>query len=267
MCGRNSDQRNNAASGTIAKLVYVPLILLLLTGTANSSAPGFRDGYPGYHPEAGTRMAADVALSAVQAGVQAYYLIHGHWPQSWALVIEEGIHQAPLPAFAGGTIDPDDPNLDFNGDLHYLPGESGQAQVLEMQDLFGGNTVYSCSLMPPAMTYDDMFNLPLPAGMADEYRPFLQDEEMLRLFAILHCVKDSLLVYRDVHGQVPADWADLCSSGLAPTGLQGVNPVTGQAIRGDGSAGDIYYEKLGPDRYLLHHVNRNGTFPNFLITY
>jgi len=241
--------------------------MALLTTLATSAGPYFDASYPGYRPEVGTGIGADVAFSAVQAGVQAYFCAFGSWPDSWAEVVREGLYQASLPAFQGGTINPDEHSLDFNGDVRYVPAEGQQTpQVLRATEMSDDNGVYSCPLVP-LRSYEDRLSGTQPEELRAEYAPHLADMDMLRLFGILHCVAQSLSIYKSVYGEVPADWEELCQSGLSPTGENGINPVTGQQFRGDGSAGDIYYEKLGPEQFLLHHVNRDGSYPHWRITY
>lgn len=242
-------------------------VLGLSAALAQSSGPQFDPSYPGFRPDDGTAVAVDVAFSAVQSGVQAYYRIHGSWPATWSQVVQEGIYQAPLPAFQGGTIDPDDSSLDFLGDLHYISGDgTGSPQVLRSGDSSRGGNVFSTPLEGP-FTYEALISTPGPAGLLEEYSPYLADTGMMSLFGIIHCAADGLDLYRTVYGELPDDWNAFCQSGLSPTGTSGRNPATGKAILGDGSAGDIYYEKVAPDRFKLHHVNRDGTDPHWMLPY
>ena len=258
------------------KIALSILLSLAMTNTASAVTSGRLEhalqegfqvavGYPGRDDTTGTTI--DVSLGNVQLGAVYYRKVFGVWPASWAQVRESGIFQVQLPAMPGGNIDPDDQQLDFFTDIHYLysPANSDPI-VLVREDLISGNRIESIKINPTA-TYSEFLAGLREGGTTEEYAQYENDQEMLKLFAILGIASQDLSTFHKLHQRYPHDWREFMQSGIGPIDEHSINPVTHRAFEGHGGPGDVYYEQTSKDSFWLHHVNRDGSYPTFTFTY
>lgn len=218
--------------------LFICFSLVLLAGIANPAAataedPDWTDLWvKGLRPY---NMVAD--------GLHQYYALYGRWPAAWADVREAGIIQVELYDAAGNRIDPDDRRVDSWGDVIYA-GSDGSGQAIIRGRLLPSNEVSSKSLKP-ANPYQRRFRFDrskLPEGAFD-LSTLLADERWMKLCAMTGMLSRCINQFASCYERAPANLAEFMGSPFAPFDWHSVNPVTGQALRLDGSAGDIW---VGP---------------------
>lgn len=215
----------------------------------------------------------EYSLHWLKAGLYSYYSLYGKWPDKWADVVDTGLFQTSLINAESQPVDPDDPSLDFFGDLFYTPPQPGenQARISVMRNIRGIVTKYYV-LDPPAtiqQTYTWMLgNSPAQAQseMSSYYSSRLMNASWLKQVALATMLMKGLDLYRIVHGHCPYTWDEYLASGLAPITAASINPVTGQHFKGDGSPNDYIYDYLTPeetgtgrDAILFCHIEADGS--------
>ena len=178
-------------------------------------------------------------------------------------MVEEGLFQVPLVGYQGETIDPDDPSLDFFGDLYYFSDSAGQpkARVIQLLDIDG--MVVEFTEVEPGPAYVEIFSA-LSARFADaDFDKYLNDPSWLEFLAIRGMLHVGLSTYHEVNGAYPAAIEDFLKSGLGPIDQESINPLTGDVFSFDGSEFGFYYEFVDRDNRSFYHVEEDGKPPTY----
>lgn len=234
---------------------------------------GFSDNYPGWNAQHNAHIS--YAASVVQTGVSYYYKLRGTWPSTWIGVVSEGICQVPLYGYNMQVIDPDDNSLDFVSDVVYIPGDPGKkAKIVTQESVNGLATLYMDVEIP--VTYVELF-----AGFDEQNRedgrerrftPLLQDDRVMRRYAILGSISRALDSYFLLYEDYPHTWLAFLATGLSPIDQNSINPINGAKFWGDGRAVDFLYNYRPGDSertpsYEIVPVNGDGSLPSFGFTY
>lgn len=230
-----------------------------------SEGPKFSDDYYGRAVDGSGIL--DIATSQLQVGLQQYYAVYGEWPTAWQDVIDVGIFQVQLRGYQMQVIDPDDGELDFNGDLAYDPAVRADGSVVVQQILDVNGVVTKQTEVQPPATYAEVYPALQQLATWEDLSVQFEDEKWLRQFAILGMINQGIFIYRKLYGEYPAELADLLRSGLSPIDFDSINPLTGVPYNFDASELDIYYERCGDDHFKLLHVKENGELPAVKFTY
>lgn len=223
----------------------------------------FSGDYPGIYKAMEVPTVMDIGQSNVKTGVYYFFKVYQRLPESWQEVSESGIWQTPIRGFQMELINPDDPHLDFLGDLFLDAGSSdGTSMLLHELEYRGGNQVIK-EPVGGDFTYERQFRIyeGSPAVvLADgsSMLDYLDDEDQLKQFAIIGCLGVNLSSYMAIHGDFPETLDQLFEAGLSNVNRNSLNPVTGERFKFDGSIGDIEYEYLGQGKMMLRHVDANG---------
>jgi hypothetical protein len=65
------------------------------------------------------------------------------------------------------------------------------------------------------------------------------NKTLQRALGLASMVNEGVLWFQQVNGRLPGDWTEFVSSPFSPVGSDGVNPLTGGPIYGDGRANDF----------------------------
>lgn len=222
--------------------------------------------------ETASRLALVPCTVLFARSMVADYRLRGHWPERWADVVAEGIFQTRLTSPDGSVIEPDDGHLDFMYDLVYEPSEDLQGVAHCWFAFDDEGLVTKRTDLEPGQTYADYFEISeqviRQAGddpPVERYQDYLGDDNMLRLFAILHCLnRGSVWIYTNLVGGYPPSAEALIDSGYSCVDMNSINPVTGLPFRFDGSPGDIGYI---PEIGRFYHVEPGDEYPVLRMDY
>jgi len=242
-------------------LLYIFTMILIVVGFRLSQAATISDlsqDYPGICIDG---KIIDVALHDVQIGLIVFYRVYGRWPASWHEAVSAGLFQCELPAFNGGSINPDDSSLDFVGDIFYDPNVDANKRVrLHRLASIEGYVVRQIVEDVPS-TYSELYPSVDREFGVEYYSLMLAEDNLLRLQAIGSFVRQNIHLYKEVHGSFPSSFTEFLHSGLGPISDLSINPVTGSQFFGDGREFDFYYEQVMPDSYVLIVTGDSGAFP------
>ncbi|MCC7477405.1 hypothetical protein IT575_03010 [bacterium] len=177
----------------------------------------------------------DLADVWVRSGAQEYYRIFGHWPTSWQAVTDAKLVQVPLRTVFGLPVNPDDGSLDHPFDIQYVVSNNGaNASIAKLIDTGTLRKTEITAIENPG-TYAELFE----DIEGEQYQEALGSTGRLTQLSIANLCNRSMMFYSHVHGDLPATWQELVSSGLFPIDANSLNPLTGSRFAGDGSPNDL----------------------------
>lgn len=198
----------------------------------------YAEAYPGRSTFDGRIL--DLPFSSAQFGLHAFQQVFGRWPQTWSEVVEAGLWQARLYGPQFETIDPDDREIDFGGDVVYEHLATGPKLHTMRRTL---QTIPLYKVRSFKESYQRIVDAGLGGSPADA--ALLEDESRLKLLAIVGACKSTLDNYTRLHRYPPATFDAFLRSGFGPISADSINPVTGQRFYGDGRANDVSYRVNG----------------------
>src|SRR5690606_2646904 len=209
------------------------------------------------YPGSGKEITVRLADALVSNGARCYYRANGRFPDNWDEVVASGIGSKYLVGYQLEKINPDDPTLNFPGDVYY-ENNRGTAFV-HCMSLDGSQE--RIRLQIPS-TYEATLllmqdNLELTVDQKSRVSEIISDEYQLQQFAILGSFSRSVELFRTIHDRYPADLQEFLNCGFSPVTDTTINPVTGVPFKFDGSAGDVFLE-FRSDRVLLMHRDKEG---------
>ncbi len=188
-----------------------------------------------------------VPYNLVNFGLSSYGRAFGHFPDTWAQVVEAGIVQVELSVPGYGVVDPDDTNLDFEGDVAYLgvqPDGSCKFAWKQQQtdNMAPAPGVKVCSIGSKSPSLSELFTSSAsPSLMAKA-----DDERWLKLSAMASVLSYSLSIY-DMHMRgAPYTLEDFFSSGYSSIPAGSINPVTNAPLTFDGEASNLIMKPGSP---------------------
>jgi hypothetical protein len=244
--------------GWVLAIVLGMLLVFSVIAIADSQF-NIDPDYPGY---VNSGLTIDLAYRFTQMSVNAYFRVHGHYPESWQAVVDDGLCPAQLLSASGNVVDPGDGSLDFNGDSQYSL-QNGNAYV-SFKFL---NQAHHTQLNGDQVTYGEFLQAGAAATGNDELLEIVGDIDQLRLYAYLSYCETAIYHYLNRYGTVPPDWQTLLDSGLAPINGDTPNPKSGQPMSASTGAWSIRYEKVDQDTYILRHRDQTGQEPACRISY
>lgn len=191
------------------------------------------------------------ASNLVASGLRTYCAYAGHWPGTWQEVVDAGIFQVPLRNMAGEVINPDVQPQVFEFDNVYYAGvtESGTAMLhiyipvpQDAQSQADSERFVEWELEAPDSYLERFSASDKRRALRGEpllWRPFLEDDNRLRQFAIAGMLEESLYVYQLANNSMPGSMEEFLDSEYSPLGWNSINPLTGQPFMFDGSPDDI----------------------------
>lgn len=248
----------------IAKLkagaCLIALSLILFASTALAGESTYSENYPGLRSRGGV---ANVADSQIRNAIDAFQLVYGRNPASWAEIVDCGLFDNELRGFQMEAIDPDDANIDFVGDL-YIDAETQldhDGNIL-LLDYWNRSTIdVGGPVIEPGASYESRIadTLTYAGDQRELIDAWLANEQQLIQFGHVHQLLAALTVYQWVYGKYPKTLMELIETGVGPLHADSINPMTGLPYRFDGSRGDLLYQLTDVDcrGYSLSHVDLN----------
>jgi hypothetical protein len=238
-------------------LALISIILLSSTAVASDEYPTWHPDYPGNGP-GGSHFY--IGMQSVKLGLFYFHKVYERWPSSWQEVRDSGIFQAEIPGFDLMPLNPDNSEITDYGQVYYSPPSNPESNPVVMTaEYLNGFHIrvepangYMKTYAVSFRDYDE-HNADKP-GREAIYSSYLNDENLLKLFAILGIMTQNIGLFQNVNGHLPVDMQEFMASGFSPVDANSINPVTGQPFRFDGSVGDASYEILENGQFRLRHV-------------
>lgn len=194
--------------------------------------------------------------------IQAYYKMGGTWPANWAEIKRLRLFQADLITPDGQVVDPDDGNLDYNGDAVYVPPIRNELpRVIYVTNLgSGGRDITNYEIQAPATYHDRMLSIANSSVVQDHesWRNGAERVDLFRAFALASIMDLSIDLFKMCHGRVPNNLQELMSSGLSPIDSNSVNPTTGDPSIGTRDSYEVLYQRYHDDGCSLTVLDMNG---------
>jgi hypothetical protein len=244
----------------ITGLCLCVLSLILSASVALADEGTYSENYPGLRSRGGV---ANVADSQVRNAIDAFQLVYGRNPGSWAEVVDSGLFDNELRGFQMEAIDPDDASIDFVSDLYIDAGtqldHDGNILLL---DYWNRNTVdVGGPVIEKGVSYKSRIadTLTYAGDQSELIETWLKNEPQLIQFGHVHQLLAALTVYQWVNGKYPKTLTELIETGVGPLNAGSINPMTGQPYKFDGSRGDLLYQLTDENclGYSLSHVDLN----------
>ncbi|MEZ5338977.1 MAG: hypothetical protein R3F46_12025 [bacterium] len=235
-------------------LSFIVLTMILSLAVSFAGEQGtISEKYPGN----GSEITVRLADALVSTGARCFYRAYGRFPDNWDEVVASGIGSTSLMGYQLEMINPDDPTLNFPGDVYY-ENNRGTAFV-HCMSLDGSQE--RIRLQIPSTYEATLLQMQDSMALTDDQRSrvlqIISDENQLQQFAILGSFSRSIELFRTIHDRYPSDLQEFLSYGFSPVADTTLNPVTGVPFKFDGSAGDIFLE-FHSDRMLLIHRDKEG---------
>jgi hypothetical protein len=235
----------------MSKIVAVGLAVLLVSGASMAQASlaellKVPSNYPGLD-EKGQQF-AEIHRVQLQEGVRAYYALYGYWPLRWADVVEEGLVTVEISTPHGNSVNPDDPNLDFDFDAYYSYRGTASAPEIAMLHSFDSPAVRRYPVNKPedwrdrALRAQATWQKTKP-GLPCPFEGWENQPAQLKRLAICDLNNRLLAEFMFTPAGRHGSWNSFVGSGCASVTAADVNPITGLAWLGDGSVNDLIYHR------------------------
>ena len=211
--------------------------------------------YPGVSSDG--RITYSYARHGIQLGLIAYYRVYAEWPKSWQQVVEAGLFQVPLVGYFCEPINPDDPSLDFVGDLYYDSTLREDNSVRVMCLAYREGSIVDQIVVEPPVIFTDMFTA-MDAIADYGLSCYLEYPNWLKFFAIRTSIINNLDNYRMLNDEFPEDIIDFLDSELGPIDANSINPLTGDYFYFDGRPLNFFYERVDEKNYRLWYADECG---------
>jgi hypothetical protein len=162
-------------------------------------------------------------------------------------VVDDGLIDVTLVNLDNQPIDPDSNRLNYYGDVHYSTQQGNNDPQMVRMALTDGQANKITSIPKPVTLAEqeaqarqvlDEHGKP---EFAEKLVNSLGTEQARRQFATEMLLRQGIKLYNVMYGRYPDSLAELLASGIGPFTPQSINPLTGHAYKGDGSALDFAY--------------------------
>ena len=234
--------------GVIAAITSIPFLICFAFAQGS-----FSEDYPGN----GSETIVSLADAQVAQGARLYWRVYGHFPENWVTVEASGISEAELVGFQLEPINPDDPSLNFEGDVYY-ENNNGTAFVHVMNN----RGEQKRTRVQMARTYTQVLGdfgefVELTDEQQARIDEIINSEEQLLQFAMLGNFNRSVELFRSANNRFPNDLQEFMDSGFSPISSSTINPVTNSPFKFDGSPGDVRVA-FSDDSASIRHVDEKG---------
>jgi hypothetical protein len=215
------------------------------------------------YPGIGNEIIIRLSDTLVTQGLRCYYRAHGNFPEKWSDVKDSGISTVILVGYQMQEINPDDPSLDFPGDVYY-ENNRGTAfvHVLNLDGHPERIRVHFPSTY--VKTLQGMTEiLELSTDQHARMNEISKDNRQLLQYAMLGNMTRSMEIFRSIYNRYPADLQEFFQSGISPVTYNTINPITGSSFKFDGTPGDVFID-LRDSMIIVTSVDEKGIeLPHF----